>query len=397
MITGHGPTACAQFHHTGITVELKAVPVHGESPGNRRCDQWAILTVHDRAQGQFGQGWPGLGEHHMDLVDAVRRIGANILREHVLRFGMHGDGIVTKGHVDGEGVGLAGRKAVPLRIIDLPKDIAGHQRRVGRGHRPVPDRLWANFRRRQIGGEGERAACGRGHHLLQRRAQLLSIVGSQEAAAGFLGDALHLHQGLSLAFHVEADDMGGEIHPGLGQCTGGGAGIGIAGLDPVRDQYDGRRLFGTAQRLGGGDDRIGHRRHAARVQLVDDLYDLRRGAGRGRDHGLDVGAGSAFTVAIGDEAEILISRKIRQDVCDHVPRDGDLVHAINLAPHRAGGIEDKDGGGLFLRKRGRGQCKGQSHRKGGSGNFGQGFHADAPVWAAPPTASPMTRAFILRK
>ncbi len=241
-----------------------------------------------------------------------------------------------------------------------------------------------------------RGGGGDGHHLLQGLGQFAGIVGGQKAATRRLGDALHLHQGLGLAADIEADHMGGKVYACLLQRAGGGAGIGVAGLDPVRDQDDRRRLFGMAQRLGGEDDRIGHRRHAARVQPVDRLGDQRGGAGRGRHDQLDIGALAALAVAIGDEAQILPGREIGEDPGHHLAGDGDLVHPVDLPPHRTRSIQHQDGGGPFLRRCRRRQAGGSKGQHGQRGSR-KGCHAVSPWRDTGAALPPAIRPFNLRK
>ncbi len=221
--------------------------------------------------------------------------------------------------------------------------------------------------------------------------EFLGIVGSQEAAAGFLGDALHLQQGVGFAPHIEANDMGGKIYARFFQCAGGGAGIRIAGLDPIGNQDHRRRLFGVAQRLSRGDDGIGHRGHAPRVQPFNDAGDLCRSAGRGFDQGFDIRALPALAMAIGDETEILIGGEIRHNVPDDIARDGDFVYPIDLPPHRPRGVQNKDRAGALLgkRRRRKGGCQGD--KPGGH----KRSHAASPSRAVPKRAS--ARSFSLRK
>ena len=332
MMAGDGPAAGANLHHAGIAVEFKAVAVAAELPGEWRVDQRAVGAVHHRAQGQFGQRRCCGREHHMQIARAFRAECAFGLDRLVPGIGGDRHHIITKGQIERQRVAGGLAHEAELIVRDLPKHLARDQRGGRRLIRPEEHRLWPHPLGALMGGEGEGASSRRGD-LFQRRSQLCGIVGGEEAAAGLFGDALHLHQRLGLALDVKADDMGGEINACFIQRAGGGAGVGVAGLDPVRDQDHGRRLFGMAQRLRGGDHGISHRRHAARVQPVDNPGNLRPGAGGRVYHRLDVGTLPALAVAIGDKAKVLIRREGADKIAHHITRDGDLVHPVDLPPH----------------------------------------------------------------
>ena len=306
--------------------------------------------------------------------------------------GMHRHHIFAKRQLDGKGIAGALLDKALIAAGNVPPHHVRNQRQGLRRRLPVPDRPVPCIA--DMGGKGECPGHRRGDDLLQRLGQLLCAIGGQETAAGFLGDTLHLHQGLGLALDVETDDMGGEVDARLCQRPRGRAGIGVAGLDPVRDQNDRSGLFRVAQRLGGSDDGIGHRGHAARVQFVDDLDDFGRGSRRRLDDGLDIGAVAAFAMAIGDEAQILLGGEIGQNIRHHLAGDGDLVHAVDLAPHRTRGIQHQDGAGPFLRDGGQaGGTKGQ----GRDGSFQKKGHAVSPWDEAGAVRAPEIRPLSLRK
>ncbi len=220
------------------------------------------------------------------------------------------------------------------------------------------------------------------------------IVGGQEAATGLFGNAAHLRQGLGFLPDVKADHMGGELHPSVRQSLRRGARIWIAGLDPVGNKDDGRRLFGVAQGLGGDDQRIGHRGHSARIERVDDTGDFTGSTCCRRDNGLDIGALAAFAMAIGDKPEMLVRREPGKNVGNDLARDDDLALPVDLAPHGAGSIENQDGSRLL---RGIGKRRGGADGKRRQKRQQSGAHADSPTGAAPAPGLRIMRSLILRK
>ena len=350
IVVAIDPVLCIGGHDCDVIARMQvlAFPYHperGPDNGLRRSEYL-----------REGLLWRDRREDRVDIACAVRCQTDFGLREVVLSRRMDRHDIIAERQIGGEGICGARPHHVESGVRDFPNHLAGQKGNIQWHRRLVPDRFVADLPASEIGGEGEGSRRWRGGDFTQCVGQFAGVVSGQEAAAGLLGDTLHLHQRLSLAPDVEADDVGGEVHAGRLQRAGGSAGIGVAGFDAVRDEDHGCRLFGMAQRLGSGDDSIGHRGHAARVQFVNDPGNLVGGARRRRNNGLDIRALSALAVAVGDEAEILVCGEIRQDVGHHLTGDGDLVHPVDLAPHRPRSIQHEDRVLAFLGERRR--CKG---------------------------------------
>ena len=120
------------------------------------------------------------------------------------------------------------------------------------------------------------------------------------------------------------------------------AGIGVAGLETVGDQDDGRLVLGVAEVLGGLLHRVADRRLALGREGVGGLGDQIGGAGGRRHDQLDVGAASLVAVAVGHEAEFEIAGDRPEHVGEGLAGDRDLRFPSDLAPHRARGVEDDD-------------------------------------------------------
>jgi hypothetical protein len=127
-----------------------------------------------------------------------------------------------------------------------------------------------------------------------------------------------------------------------------GAGIGLAGLDPVGHEDHGRCVLGIPEGLGGRDDGVGHRRAPARVDRVHRLDDGGARVGPGLDQHLDIRAIPPPVVPVGHQPEIEGAGQVLQHLRDHLARDDDLVDAIDLPPHRPRRIENEDRIGTFV-------------------------------------------------
>ncbi len=379
--------------HDGDVVawmQVGGLPCHREF----RADHGLHRRV-EHASGDDGFGFGRAGEfgaqRHLVRIDQRDLALGQGLADQIIG----ADRVIARRQADGKWV-----------AFDLVQ--GGFTRGVGQSpeHRPLDQRQLATGKALVPGGCRKRGVAEprgesdrhhgwrRGHDLLQRLLQLGRIVGGVEGAAGGLSHALHLQQRLSLSGDVEADHMGGEINPGLGQRGGGGAGVGVAGLDTVGDEDHGGRVFSVAQGIGGGDDRIGHRRHAARVQSGHDPGDLPGGAGGRGDHQFDVGTFAAFAVAIGHETEILVLGEIAKDLGHDITGDGDLVDPVDLSPHRTRGVEDEDRVRSLLCEAGQ---TGEADGGGGQAGFHQAAHAGSPFSAVPLPIRSVTRAFSFRK
>ena len=194
----------------------------------------------------------------------------------------------------------------------------------------------------QNGGQGDSGQCrGFGfrvwqrvcHHFAQRRQKLIGIRSRAQQAAGFIGQALHLPQSFGVG-DVETDHMHGEINPGLFQSHGSGARVGVAGFDPVGNQDHRRLVLGIAQGFRRRDHRIGHRRLAHRGDPGHGGGNRVAGVGAGCHQVFDIGAIAPAAVAIDRQPEVLVVGQALQQFGDDVAGDDDLVHPVNLPPHR---------------------------------------------------------------
>ncbi len=194
----------------------------------------------------------------------------------------------------------------------------------------------------------QRRRFGLGHDR-QCFGQFGGVGGGAELAAGFLGQTLQLRQRLGVR-DVKADHVGGEVDAGFLEHPADRAGVTLAGLDPVRDQDDGRDLLGEAQRLGGLDHRVRQRRLALGVDRVHRRCD--GGAvGARLDQQFDVRTIALAPVAVAHQPQFLIRGQGAQKLADHLARDHDLVDAVDLPPHRAGPVQHEDRPWRVLRRR----------------------------------------------
>ena len=129
--------------------------------------------------------------------------------------------------------------------------------------------------------------------------------------------------------------MGGEIDARRLKLLAERARIGIAGLEPVGDEDDGRLVLGIFERFGGLLDGGGQRRLAKEFQIVGGSGDGIRGAGGRRDDQLDVGAIALLAMAVSHEAEFEIGRHRLKHGVQRLAGDLQLRLAVDLAPHRA--------------------------------------------------------------
>ena len=188
---------------------------------------------------------------------------------------------------------------------------------------------------------GFRLGGRRPARLHQRNGQLFGRIRGDIAPAGILRDALQLRDRL-LVGDVEADHMGGEGHAAAFQLARDRTRIGIAGLAPVADQDHRGGPVRMGERLGGLGDRIGHRRLAARGQRSECGID-HRALGADRRDQLDIGAVAFAPVAVGHHPQLDLGIPAIQQAGNRLARDLDLRHAVDLAPHGIGGVDDQDG------------------------------------------------------
>ena len=162
--------------------------------------------------------------------------------------------------------------------------------------------------------------------------------------------------------------MRGEIHAGRFKFLAQRAGIGVAGFLAVADQDHGGPVFGVAQLFRGAAYRLGDRGHAPRVERIDLLADTGGGVRPDSLQYLDIGTVALAVVAVGHQPEVAVAPAIEHRA-DRLAGDGDLGLAVDLAPHRTGGVQYQHGGGLLRvgsvkaggrQQRGGQQAKGQA-------------------------------------
>ena len=232
--------------------------------------------------------------------------------------------------------------------------------------------------------------------------QFIGILRRNEDAAGVFGDTGKAFMGLILK--VEADDMGREFHALPGQLLGQRARVGLTGFQTIGNEHHSGGVVAIGQEFRGVLDRGGNRCLSFRADAVhraDEACPVERPR---LDQGLDVAAVAFRAMPIGDEAEIDVVGPAGHEIGHHVTRDLDLAGAVDLAPHRAGGVINDDH--VFRRcgerqghgdGGGRDQCRLQSFHHGVS--FRRLFHAGrtSPLPCTPdPADAPMARAFSLR-
>ena len=188
------------------------------------------------------------------------------------------------------------------------------------------------------------------HDALDMRQGILELCGiarRNEHTASVLGDAGKA--GVFLLGEVEPDDMGGELHPLARQFGRERARIRLAGFQSVGNQHDGCRGVAVGEQLGRLPDGFGQRRAPARHDPVDRRNESGPVQRPRSDHGLDIRTVPLAAVSVGHEADIGILRPCPHEIAHDVARDLDLGDAVDLAPHRAGGVIDDDD--VFLRDR----------------------------------------------
>ena len=197
------------------------------------------------------------------------------------------------------------------------------------------------LRRRRCGLDGANGA--------QRRAQLGRIVGGEKAPAGGLGHALQLGQARGARIQPEADGVHLEIHAQARQFGHRGAGIGMAGFLAIGHQDHGGAILGVLEHAGGLQHGIGHRGLANRREAIDGAA---QGIAFGPDRGdqFNVLAIALAAVAVGHQPKARTGWQFIQQLVHHPLGDGDAGLAIDLGPHRAGGIQHQDGIGRFGRR-----------------------------------------------
>ena len=164
--------------------------------------------------------------------------------------------------------------------------------------------------------------------------------------------------------------MDGEIDARRFQRLCGGAGVGVAGFDPVRNQDHGCLFLGIAQRLRRHDDSVGHRGLAHRADRGHGSGNLVTGVRAGRDDGFDIRTIAPGPVAIDGQSQILVRRKRLQQFGNDAPGNDNLVLAVDLPPHRPGCIHHDDRVGPLLGCGEQGQhqekkgCEKLAHDKG---------------------------------
>jgi hypothetical protein len=189
-------------------------------------------------------------------------------------------------------------------------------------------RLWFRLRCRS---DGLRKGVG----------QLVGVLCLQIAPAGILGETGNL-----LAFFLrqpETDHMDGEVDTDLLQFARRRTGIGLAGLDPVGHKDDRRLVLRELERLRRLADGVGQRRLALRVEPVDRIGDGLPRARPRRDNLLDIRADALLAMAISNQPQLHIAGNGWQNVAKRFACDLDLGLAVDLPPHRPGGIHDDYG------------------------------------------------------
>ena len=177
---------------------------------------------------------------------------------------------------------------------------------------------------------------GGGHCLMQFR----RTVGAQELAACIVGHALQL--GLLFVVQVKADHVNGEVNAARLKFLCSGAGVRIARLQAVADEYDRGALLGVAERLG----RLAHRLGQRCLALGADVF--HRGHHRDavhradRDQRFDISAIALLAMTVGGDAELDGLVPVFHQVANDGLGDGDLGCIADPAPHAARTVQNKD-------------------------------------------------------
>jgi hypothetical protein len=127
-----------------------------------------------------------------------------------------------------------------------------------------------------------------------------------------------------------------------------------------------RRLAPVVQLLGGVLHRSRQRRHAARGQGAD-LPAQRLAIGADLGQRLDVGAVRLAAMPVGHQAQPLLRGKLVGQRLDHVLGNDDLVDAVDLPPHRPGGIQHQQAVAGCFPGRGCRLCRQSGQRERGNG------------------------------
>ena len=270
-------------------------------------------------------------------LDLLLHLGLAVARDDdvVARFQIGFVGSVFGGDV-------VATRAVGFRLVDFPGIAVGDRITTLCQHRGRQKIEFRFFRCGRRGGSRRRFGCWRGsRHCLDKRVLQRFLVGRLDIfAAGVVGQAGDL-----LAFvsgKAKADDVGSEIDAGRFQFLAERARVAAARLQPVGDEYDGGLVLGVFQRFGGLLDGRRQRRLAEELQTVGGG---RNGACRAclrRHDQLDVVAAAFFAMAIGHEADFLIVGGRLKHGSQRLAGDFELGLAVDLRPHRAGGIENDD-------------------------------------------------------
>ncbi len=146
--------------------------------------------------------------------------------------------------------------------------------------------------------------------------------------------------------------MDGEADAHLFEFGSHRARVRLAGLDPVRDKDDSGGPLGEFQRLGGLAHRLRHRRLALGADLLDPGDEVIGRQGPRLDQRLDVVAGALLAVAIDHEAQLILGLPGGDNLAHHVFGDIHLGLAVDLGPHRARAVEDKNDALALLRRTG---------------------------------------------
>ncbi len=256
-----------------------------------------------------------------------------------------------------------------------------HHLALGIAHGPV--QTLANDRPTfQIGSLQADLARGRHHgfghrHFDQGIGQFLGIVGGEELPSRGLGHAAQLLArvpGLG-AFQAKTDGVHGQVDTEFLQCRHGLAGIGVAGFLTIGNQDNRGLALAELEYLGSLLHGGCHGRHAFGIELHDGAaQSLAIRADRSQH--LDVVAVALAIVTVGHQPQTALGRQFIQQIADHFAGDDDLVGAIDLSPHRTGGIEHQDGIGggsrgcrLRLDQTGR-SARQQGHQTAGSTQIG---------------------------
>ena len=163
-------------------------------------------------------------------------------------------------------------------------------------------------------------------------AQLVGILRWHKSSAGIFGNTGKLP--LVFAGNVKADDMSCEGNALLLELGGDRTGIGLTGLDAVRDQYDRGRIIPKRKGFGRLDHRVGQGCFTPWCDAIDRRQERICIDRLRRDHQFDITAVAFAPVTIGHKPQIGRLRPCSNQVGHDLAGSLDFGDAIDLPPHR---------------------------------------------------------------